>query len=232
MENVYIVEFIRLVPNLIVIFFCIYLFFSYRICIDKFITGFLKILDKSQLKTLKFGETSLEFISKSVDDFIFFDDSEKEFIKERLKRFNSYSIVKRVEFVIKNRVSINALWIDDHRLEIMQKRILVQLGIRIEYVDSSEKALRKLRSQKYELILSDIHRGNNIHEGIDFLKRLVENEKIVIPTVFYTSYESHGYSEGNPPYSFGVAYEPYELLLLCLDVLERNICRDSDASDF
>lgn len=225
MVNSYIIEIIKIVPSLILTLFTIYIYFYYRKYINKFVKNLFEKLSKSQIKTFNLWGTSFEFIDQSIKDFISPDKQDTEKSKETLAKdlyyFNSYSMLKRAEFIIHNQVHINALWIDDCELEIIQKRLLSQLGINIEYVESSEKALKKLKANKYDLILSDINRGNNNREGIDFLIKLVEIEKIVIPTIFYTSH--YDPSEGNPPYAFGVADIPYNLLLLCLDILERNI---------
>lgn len=221
MENC-IIEVIKVIPSLLLTLFGIYLFLYYRKYLNTFIKYMLDFFYKSKIKSIKIGDTSFEF---EINEFIYSKHNyEQDNLNKRLNIFNSYSIIKRAEFVIKNNVKINALWIDDNKLEIMPLNILTQLGINIEYVDSSEKALIKLQSNnKYDLILSDINRNNNYNEGTEFLIRLVECEDIIIPTIFYTSYMTWRYNKRTPLYAFGIAYEPYELLLLCLDVLERNI---------
>ena len=76
-----------------------------------------------------------------------------------------------------------------------------------------------LKTKNYELILSDIARNDINDEGLRFHKKLID-ESIYIPLVFYTGFVDK--EKGVPPYAFGIADLPNELIHLVLDVIERK----------
>lgn len=209
---------ITITPSLIILGCIIFLYIFYREEINNLIRILFLKLSKSSIKEISVGNTKLTF-----NIYSGLIPETKNSIQ--VPSYN-YSVIKRVEFIIQNNVHIRTLWIEDQRAKISrQMTLLKDLGMKIEHVDSSDIALKKLKANKYDLIISDIQRDDNETEGIRFLKELVENHKITTPMIFYTGEfkDSDGYPKQTPRYAFGVACMPYNLLLLCLDILERNI---------
>ncbi|MFQ6114776.1 MAG: hypothetical protein ACE5NG_11970, partial [bacterium] len=71
----------------------------------------------------------------------------------------------------------------------------------------------------YDLIISDIARGNDKTAGLDFLKQL-RNNKNTTPVIFYIGEINPKF--GVPAQAFGITNRPDELLHLALDALERK----------
>lgn len=217
----YLGEIIRIIPNIITIILLVALYIIYRNDINSIIKSFNKNFSNSSLKEINLFGAKIDFTLDLASGLI-----KEGNVPKGIVPYNNFSILKRIEFIIRNDVHIHTLWIEDNKIKILRQiKMLENIGMKIDHVESSEIALKKLKTNKYDLILSDIERDDNETEGIDFLKDIVENKKINIPTIFYTGEykDSDGYPKQNPRYAFGVACMPYDLLLLCLDVLERNI---------
>jgi len=112
------------------------------------------------------------------------------------------------------------LWIDDHPDWIeWERRTIEQLGAEIEVVEATQSALARLRSSRFDLIVSDIARGDRKDAGVADLAwvRAVSGDT---PVVFYVAVtdESLEVPEG----AWGVTNRPEELLHLVMDVLERS----------
>ncbi|TCO80782.1 CheY-like chemotaxis protein [Plasticicumulans lactativorans] len=114
------------------------------------------------------------------------------------------------------------LWVDDHpEYTLSERRMLHRLGLFIDPVTDTDAAIRRLAggSAGYDLILSDIARGDDPTAGLSMLRRLRE-DGISVPLVFYAGTPAPG--KGTPPGAFGVATQPAELLHLVIDALERR----------
>lgn len=213
----FIIEIIRILPSLIVIALVVFVFIKYSNQINKLINK----LSDSNLSRVDLFSAKLDFV-------VSFEDKNTEHGEIKHKSislpYNSYSLLKRIDFVLSQQIKVNVLWIEDNGIKIInQKKRLTELGMNIKHVDSSEAALKILIKEKdtFQLIISDTMRNEDENEGYNFIKQLVEVHHISIPTIFYTG--AYDYSKGLPPYTFGIACMPYDLLWLCLDIMERNI---------
>lgn len=112
------------------------------------------------------------------------------------------------------------LWIDDHPKSILwERRILQELGVRVAPAWSTEVALERLAEEPFDLIISDIARGDRADEGVRALPRLREVQPDA-PVVFYVA--DLDAERGPPAGSAGITDRTGELLHLVLDVLERR----------
>lgn len=112
------------------------------------------------------------------------------------------------------------LWIDDHpEWNEWERRTLEQLGAEIEVHENTESALTRLRENRFDLIVSDIARGDEQDAGVRDLPQVREASQGT-PVVFYVGVtdEELGVPEG----AWGVTNRPEELLHLVMDVLERS----------
>lgn len=85
------------------------------------------------------------------------------------------------------------LWIDDNPHGIVgEKRLIRLLGIGVDTATSSEEAERILeKDNDFDLIVSDVKRGGDKHEGANFVVKLRNHPDHVIrelPVIFYSAY--------------------------------------------
>ena len=174
----------------------------------------------SVLSLTKEIETEPEQFVKFVEVEAELDKSIKEKIDEELPISMKDSLFERLSYVKEKNLEVNAIWIDDfpsnNRYE---SKVLKSVGVKIDYAKSSEEGYEMLKTKNYELILSDIARNDINDEGLRFHKKLID-ESIYIPLVFYTGFVDK--EKGVPPYAFGIADLPNELIHLVLDVIERK----------
>ncbi len=130
------------------------------------------------------------------------------------------TLYERLANVSEKNIAFRILWIDDFpRNNYYEKQILEQIGLKVDLAVTSEDALTMIRRKEYDLLLSDIRRGDNPKEGIEFLARLIL-KGIDIPLIFYTGNVDR--SKGVPPYAFGIADIPSDLFHLIVDVIQRK----------
>ena len=96
--------------------------------------------------------------------------------------------------------------------------LLKGLSLRVDIATSSDSALARLGTQKYDVVISDIARDGIVDEGIRFLTRM-RGFEIKCPTIFTVGRYEPG--RGTPPYAFGITNRVDELLNLVFDALER-----------
>lgn len=114
---------------------------------------------------------------------------------------------------------VRVLWIDDHPDSLRNERkMLERLQVDIDLARDDAEAKKLLRSGKYDLILSDIARGDDNAAGLKFLQEYSKTKKRA-PFIFYIGTLSP--DKGVPPYAFGITNRPDELLHLMMDALER-----------
>ncbi len=148
------------------------------------------------------------------------DQSIKEKGRDELPLWIKDALFERIAYVKEKKIKIQALWVDDFPSNILYERNLLELiGLEISFVKSSDEAARLLTEHKFELMLSDISRNGKYDEGQSFHQKLVE-EGIDLPTIFYTRKVDR--SRGVPPFAFGIADLPNDLIHLVLDVIERK----------
>ena len=79
------------------------------------------------------------------------------------------------------------LWVDDFpQNNDYPKGMLEQAGIKFTLALDTESAVKILQKQKFDLIISDMGRGDNRSAGIDLLKEL-KRLNINTPTIIYAS---------------------------------------------
>jgi CheY-like chemotaxis protein len=114
------------------------------------------------------------------------------------------------------------LWADDvPDNNFNEIKMLHQLRADVETAKSTEEALAQLDDKKksYDLVLSDLKRGDNPAAGLEMLQRLKTSHPD-LPVIFYVG--EFNPDRGVPPHAFGLTNRPDELLHLILDVLERR----------
>lgn len=97
-----------------------------------------------------------------------------------------------------------------------------QLRVGTQTAESTQKALDLLKNRHFDLVISDMARGDNDTAGLNFLRQMREANE-TIPVIFYVGSVDPA-AKGVPPQAFGITNRPDELLHLTLDALERRKC--------
>jgi CheY-like chemotaxis protein len=110
------------------------------------------------------------------------------------------------------------LWVDDepenNRLEA---RPLLAAGASIVFVRSTDEAIDAAVRTPFDLVISDIARGNDAEVGLRMPGELAARG-LRVPVIFYVSQAQ----KPAPPDAFGMTDRPDELLHLVLDALARQ----------
>jgi CheY-like chemotaxis protein len=114
------------------------------------------------------------------------------------------------------------LWVDDHPENNFNEVVMFrQLRVGTQTAESTEKALEILKSRHFDLVISDMARGDENTAGLEFLEQFRKVDKTT-PVIFYLG--EFDPKRGVPAQAFGITNRPDELLHLTLDVLERKKC--------
>ncbi len=112
------------------------------------------------------------------------------------------------------------LWVDDvPENNFNEIKMLHQLRADVETAHGTDEALDRLGKQAFDIILSDLKRGDDAAAGLKMLDRLKDSHP-TLPVVYYVG--EFDPTRGVPPLAFGLTNRPDELLHLILDVLERR----------
>lgn len=112
------------------------------------------------------------------------------------------------------------LWIDDHPKGILwERRALEELGVIVLPAWSTKVGLERLEEEAFDLVISDIARGDVPDEGVRALEDLHRTVP-GIPVIFYVARVDP--RRGPPAGSVGITNQIDELLHLVPDVLERR----------
>ena len=131
------------------------------------------------------------------------------------------ALVARMAAVKDRKTPIKALWLDDDfdAPELSEMRLIKALNVQLDRVFDENLAEKMMDETPYDLIISDMKRGDNSKAGIEFLQKLVAQNKR-LPMIFYLI--AHTESRGTPPFAFGITNSPSELVHLVMDVIERK----------
>jgi len=97
-------------------------------------------------------------------------------------------------------------------------RILMELNIQVEVVMSTAEALDALTRQPYDVVISDMRRGEIEDEGLRFIRES-RARGIYRPTILTVG--RFDPDRGTPAYAIGITNRVDELLNLIFDALER-----------
>ncbi len=114
------------------------------------------------------------------------------------------------------------LWVDDHpENNLNERRMFRQLKAEVDTAKSTKEAIEILKSGRYDLVISDMARGDEATAGLKFLEQFRKDDKTT-PVIFYVG--EFKPEKGVPAQAFGITNRPDELLHLTLDALERKKC--------
>ncbi len=217
MSDQIVIEIVKAIPTILGILFIVVILFYYRNYIN------WRLLRISSFKAfgieIAFFEEQLESATKKPKESGDLDEATtlRHITVSEKDRLNLFRRLNRLAPIA---AGAHILWIDDHpENNFPETAILHSLGIYVDQVVASDNAWNLLRSKKYDLIISDIDRNGVRDEGLNFLKKMREGNKLH-RLIFYVGQLDK--SQKLPEDAFGITNRPDELLHLVSDVLERD----------
>lgn len=112
------------------------------------------------------------------------------------------------------------LWVDDvPDNNFNEIKMLHQLRTDVTTARSTDEAVALMEKQTFDIVLSDLKRGDDDLAGLTMLGRLKDSHP-GLPVIFYVG--EYDPARGTPPFAFGLTNRPDEMLHLVLDILERT----------
>jgi len=209
-QKVYI-EIIKIIPDLLWVLLALVIFiYSYRLI--------KKTLLPNVTNISAFG-IKINMLKESIDSI--YDIAQKDKMWDvSISELDKDIVLKRTNRNLNLFKNLSILWFDD-RPDTLKNEIKMfrQLGGKIEITTTLEKTISMLKTNNFDLMISDIDRSNGEEDGVSTLKQLYKN-KTYVPTIFYIGDVNE--ELGIPPHAFGLTNRPDELLHLVIDILERK----------
>jgi CheY-like chemotaxis protein len=171
------------------------------------------------IRAFKAMGVELSFVKESIDAALELADKSPQW-KVEVSPQDKEQALKRAKKHLPILRDAQFLWVDDHpENNLNERRMFRQLKAEIDIARSTEEALGILKNGRYDLVISDMARGDEAAAGLEFLKqfRKVDN---AAPVIFYLGVFDA--KKGVPAQAFGITNRPDELLHLTLDALERR----------
>jgi len=206
-------ELVRLIPSILWFFFVLILvLLFYRPIRDDLLPN---------LTSLKAGGVELSFVRESIDAALKLAEKSPQW-KVEVSSKDKEQAVRRAKKHLHIFRDAQLLWVDDHPENNLNEQMMFrQLRVKMQAAESTEKALEILKSRHYDLVISDMARGDENAAGLEFLEQFRNVDKTT-PVIFYVGgFDSE---KGVPAQAFGITNRPDELLHLTLDALERKKC--------
>ena len=205
------IELVKLIPTILwFILFIIILLIFYRLLRDELLPG---------LTGFKAMGIEFSFIKDSIDAAIKLAEKSPQW-KVEISPTDKERVLNRVKKHLKILRDVQILWVDDHpENNLNERRMFRQLNAGIDIVRSTEEALEILKKGRYDLVISDMARGDEATSGLSFLKEFRKTDQ-TSPVIYCVGVFQP--EKGVPGQSFGITNRPDELLHLALDALERR----------
>jgi CheY-like chemotaxis protein len=170
---------------------------------------------------LRAGEVELSFARDSIDAALELAEKSPQWKVEVSSR-DKGQVLRRAKKHLQIFRDAEVLWVDDHPENNFNEQVMFrQLRVRTQTAQSTEEALEILRNRQFDLVISDIARGDEATAGLRFLEQF-RSENKTTPVIFYIGVLAP--EKGVPAQAFGITNRPDELLHLTLDALERTKC--------
>jgi len=189
------------------------------------ISDFLGNLQKSKIKVDKEG-VSLELDATKAEVASMLGAASTSQAGNDSKKVDWGEIAKTVnrlaEVNVKKLSEIRALWVDDNPQNNMyERRSLEAIGIRFVLSTSTEDAIEKLKKDEYDVVISDMGRGNNKEAGFDLLKEM-KNIRTAPFIIYSWGVTSEQIKQAKEKGAFGETSSPRELFQLVIDAIQKH----------
>jgi CheY-like chemotaxis protein len=116
---------------------------------------------------------------------------------------------------------VRILWVDDvPENNVEERALLSELGARIRQANNTKAALTELRTQTFDVVISDMKRGEEPTAGLTLLAEMRQSH-FNTPVIIYTGTDQ--LNQLRPANVFGITNRPDELVHLVLDAHERQL---------
>jgi CheY-like chemotaxis protein len=203
-------ELIKIVPSVLWLLFVVVVFWvCYRPLRDELLPN---------LTNLKAGGVELSFVRASIEAAIELADKSPQW-HVSLSLEDKERVLRRTKKHLATFRNAQFLWVDDHpENNLNERRMFRQLHVDVDTARSTAEALSMVQNGTYDLVLSDMSRGDDALAGLTCLEQL--RKVTTTPVIFYVGVFDP--ARGIPPQAFGMTNRPDELLHLTLDALERK----------
>ncbi|WBL76029.1 response regulator [Bradyrhizobium xenonodulans] len=190
------------------------------------IKDFLSNLSEGSLKAFGVEASAKRAASEAIAKADLGGGADKTKLKPSEERPSVESAIRLAELVTdaiprRELQGKRVLWVDDrpdgNRYEMLA---LAEFGVAITIARSTEDALKLLSEAPFDLIISDMKRGDDEEAGYDFLAKLLPLH-INLPVIFYTRSkldETIARQRG----AFGVATKASDLIILITSAVSRR----------
>ena len=187
------------------------------------ISEFLSNLQTSKIKVDK-GGVSLELDATKAEVVSMLGAASTSQAGDDTKNVDWNEIAKTVnrlaEVNVKKLSEIKALWVDDFpRNNVYERRSLEALGIKFTLSTSTEDALKQLKKDKFDIVISDMGRGDNKQAGFDLLEEIKKFSNI--PFIIYSwGVTEEKIKQAREKGAYGETGSPRELFQLVIDAIQ------------
>lgn len=190
-------KWIEIIPSLLWVIFAVVIFFLfYKRIRDDLLPnlGGFKAMGVEFAFVEKSIDAALELAEKSPKWKVHVSEEEKNRALNRAK--------KHLDIFKDSKI----LWVDDiPENNENEQRMFLQLNVEIDEATHTEQALEMLNKNKYDLIISDMARGDDKTAGLTLLTKL-KNKKNMPPLILYVGIINPDL--GVPGYAFGITNHP------------------------
>jgi len=164
-----------------------------------------------------------DVIQQGAEEFKDKPEEYVDFVKKQVKKQSEFQEPTPANVKI-NLVGQSILWVDDEPMNnVYEAGILKQLGASILFARSTDEALTFTARDKFDLIISDIHRNengkSNSYAGYELLESL-ESSNRKIPLIFYTG-NVNSVNKERAKSVFGIADMPSKVVDLAVRALKK-----------
>jgi CheY-like chemotaxis protein len=207
MEKEVAIEFIKIIPSLLWTAIALGIVFLFRNSIK---TDLLPRITNFKALGVEatFVKNELDRVASESKEKIFGSSENRNQVARRSERVKE--IVKGSKVLLVNDVPSQMSYVVN---------ILEKLNVKVTIARSTEEAIDNLERYSFDVVISDMKRGDEIDAGINMLRRAKELN-INKPTLFTVGQYDPG--RGVPAYAFGITNRIDELINLIFDVIERT----------
>jgi CheY-like chemotaxis protein len=167
-----------------------------------------------RLQSFKFGKMEITFLGETVKKIA------AKRTNKKLSDEDATGPLLRANMISEILNGARLLWIDDNpEGNAGETKLLRKLGVVVDTAVSSAEARDMLSKFHYDVIVSDIDREGRSHEGLSFLRSLIDT-RLFRYMIFYVGQVDE--DKPIPLGSFNITNRPDKLLHLIMDALERE----------
>ena len=207
MDKEIVIEIVKIIPSVLWVFLVAFLVFLFRKVINNDLLSRLTNFKALGVEA-SFIKQELDHVASSSRNEVAGTDESRSQVARRAGRIKNILSGTRILLVNDVPAEMNAV-----------VSILEELKIRVSIATSTNEAIDRLKNNRFDLVVSDMRRGDEIDAGARLLS---ETRKLGIdkPTIFIVG--NYKPDRGVPAYAFGITNRVDELLNLIFDAIERS----------